>query len=122
MLAELVRKREAQKQKQVQIIHDLVHNTLFPHLPHLYTALDKIEQYVLSLSVPATNSPCLFSELIFLDNVDRLDRNAYFKNPVSRTEVPDYFDVIEKPMCWRYIENKLDANEYWNVKDFEVTC
>ena len=45
MLAEQVRKREAQKQKQVQIIHDLLNNTLFPHLPHLYTALDKIEQY-----------------------------------------------------------------------------
>lgn len=56
-----------------------------------------------------------------LTSVSRLDRSGYFKNPVSKTEVPDYFDVIKKPMCWKNIEAKLDANEYWSVKDFEVT-
>ena len=26
--------------------------------------------------------------------------------------MPDYFDVIKKPMCWKYIDAKLDRNEY----------
>ena len=49
-----------------------------------------------------------------------MDRSEYFKNPVSRTQVPDYFDVIAKPICWRDIDNKLDQNAYWNLKDFQV--
>ena len=49
-----------------------------------------------------------------------LDRHEFFKNPVSKTDVPDYFDVIKKPMCWKVIDEKLDKNMYARLKDFEV--
>ena len=55
-----------------------------------------------------------------VDNVFRMDRNEYFKNPVSKFEVPDYFDVIQRPMCWNTIEEKLARHEYWDVQTFKV--
>ncbi|KAH8110728.1 hypothetical protein DFH11DRAFT_1618277 [Phellopilus nigrolimitatus] len=92
MLADLVRKREAQKLKQVQAIHDVISTIFFPHSSHLRLAFEKIMT---------------------------LDRYDFFKNPVSKMDVPDYFDVVKKPMCWKTIDGKLDANEYWNIKDFQ---
>lgn len=50
-----------------------------------------------------------------------MDRNDYFKLPVSKADVPDYFDVIEKPMNWNMIERKLDEHEYSHLGDFEVS-
>lgn len=63
MLAELVRKREAQKQKQAQIINDLVSNVLFPHVPHLYNTLEKFEAYV---TLPDLSSFLDFKTDLFL--------------------------------------------------------
>ena len=48
------------------------------------------------------------------------DSHEFFKNPVSKADVPDYFDVIKKPMCWKVIDEKLDKNMYARLKDFEV--
>ena len=50
----------------------------------------------------------------------RADRNEYFKNPVSRAEVPDYYEKIKKPMCWSVIEGKLERHQYWDLQTFKV--
>ena len=50
-----------------------------------------------------------------------LDRHEFFKNPVSKMDVPDYFDVIKKPMCWKLIDEKLDRNMYARLKDLRYT-
>jgi hypothetical protein len=50
----------------------------------------------------------------------RIDRLDYFKNPVSKTEVPDYFDIVENPMCWSAIDTKLDRHQYWDMQKFKV--
>ena len=50
----------------------------------------------------------------------RLDRHDHFKNPVSRHDVPDYFDVIKRPMCWEVIDAKLDHHQYWDLQNFLV--
>jgi hypothetical protein len=50
----------------------------------------------------------------------RADKNEYFKNPVSRIEVPDYYEKIKKPMCWSVIEGKLERHEYWDLQTFKV--
>ena len=39
-----------------------------------------------------------------------------YKNPVSKADIPDYFDVIKKPMCWKLIDEKLDKNMYARLK------
>ena len=44
-----------------------------------------------------------------------------FQNSVSKADVPDYFDVIKKPMRWKVIDEKLDNNMYARLKDFEMT-
>ena len=49
-----------------------------------------------------------------------MDRGELFLHPVNRAEVPDYFDVVTKPMCWLFIDEKLEKNEYLHIKDFQV--
>ena len=58
--------------------------------------------------------------LLYVHAVFRADKNEYFKNPVSRVEVPDYYEKIQKPMCWSVIEGKLERHEYWDLQAFKV--
>ncbi|KAL0954136.1 hypothetical protein HGRIS_005276 [Hohenbuehelia grisea] len=53
------------------------------------------------------------------ENIVSLDRHEYFKNPVSSNVVPDYFDVVKKPMCWNFIDTKLERHDYWDVQAFK---
>ncbi|KAF4611305.1 hypothetical protein D9613_007262 [Agrocybe pediades] len=90
-LTSLVRKREIRKQKQMEIIYEVLSGGLFPAHAALRTAFERIQGQ---------------------------DHNDHFKNPVSKHDVPDYFDIIKKPMCWSVIDTKLDHHQYWNLKDF----
>jgi NuA3 HAT complex component NTO1 len=49
MLAELTRKREAQKLKQAQVIQDVFSTALFPHGPQMRLAFETIMTFVLLL-------------------------------------------------------------------------
>lgn len=49
-----------------------------------------------------------------------MDRQELFSNPVTRAEAPDYFDVVMEPMCWLYMDEKLEKNEYINMVEFKV--
>lgn len=51
-----------------------------------------------------------------------MDRQDLFLHPVNPSEVPDYFTVIKEPMCWSFIDDKLETNQYSNVEDFVVSC
>ncbi|KAJ2917073.1 hypothetical protein MD484_g3339, partial [Candolleomyces efflorescens] len=90
-LALLVKWRELRKLKQTEIIHQVLSSALYPHEAALRLALEKIMQQ------------------------DKMD---FFKNPVNKNEVPDYFDIVLNPMCWSMIEDRLDKHEYWDVKSF----
>ena len=48
------------------------------------------------------------------------DKKDHFKNPVSKHDVPDYFDIIKNPMCWAMIDAKIDEFEYWDFQAFRV--
>jgi hypothetical protein len=50
-----------------------------------------------------------------------MDRNHYFANPVSPDQAPDYHNIIERPMYWDKIKQKLDQREYLNLQDFKVS-
>ena len=52
---------------------------------------------------------------------DRMDRTEIFLHPVNKAQVPDYFDVITEPMCWLFIDDKLEKNGYLHVEDFIVS-
>ncbi|KAJ6624860.1 hypothetical protein B0H10DRAFT_2004445 [Mycena sp. CBHHK59/15] len=91
-LTELSRKRESRKLRQAELIHDILSNALFPHEPKLRATFERITGF---------------------------DRNDYFKNPVSKKDVPDYFDIVKNPMSWSNIEKKLDDHQYWDIQSFK---
>lgn len=53
--------------------------------------------------------------------LNSMDRTELFLHPVNRVEVPDYFEIIKEPMCWLYIDEKLEKNGYRNIADFQVS-
>lgn len=92
MLAELVRKREREKLRQVDLIRtSLVEGVFFHFQADLRQALQTIVA---------------------------LDRSGIFTNPVSRSEVPDYYEVVKRPMDWATITARVEARHYDSVEDF----
>ncbi|KAG7094890.1 hypothetical protein E1B28_005697 [Marasmius oreades] len=91
-MVELTRKREIKKRQQAEVIQDVLSECLFTHEPPLRLAFEHILQ---------------------------MDRHDYFKNPVNKTEVPDYFEVVKDPMCWSTIDGKLDKHQYWHLDEFK---
>ncbi|KXN86201.1 Peregrin [Leucoagaricus sp. SymC.cos] len=91
-LTELCRKRESRKYRQAEIIYDVIAKAFFSHEEAMRHILDRIVS---------------------------ADKQEFFKNPVSKQVVPDYYDIVRKPMCWSMIEAKLDRHEYWDVQAFK---
>ncbi|OXG22935.1 NuA3 HAT complex component NTO1 [Cryptococcus neoformans Ze90-1] len=92
MLADLVRKREKEKLRQVQVIKDVVDRFIFPYSERLR---------------------------VILERISAMDRREMFLNPVTPAEAPDYFDIVKEPMCWLYIDEKLEKNAYVDIADFK---
>ncbi|KZT21556.1 hypothetical protein NEOLEDRAFT_1164542 [Neolentinus lepideus HHB14362 ss-1] len=92
MLADMCRRRESRKLQQAELINDLISRCLYPHEAPLRLAFERIMGF---------------------------DRHDFFKTPVSRNDVPDYFDIVQRPMCWSIIDDKLDKHEYWNLQDLK---
>lgn len=86
------RRRESRKLAQTESVQKVLEIALFPHEALLRLAFEKVLA---------------------------LDRHGLFKHPVSRTEVPDYYDVVKKPMTWDAIDAKLDRHEYWDLECFK---
>ncbi|KAJ8081889.1 hypothetical protein PM082_007735 [Marasmius tenuissimus] len=91
-LVELTRKREVKKRQQAELIQNILTSSLFPHESKLRFAFE---------------------------NIIQMDRHDYFKNPVNKAQVPDYFEVVKQPMCWTVIDGKLDKHQYWDLDEFK---
>ncbi|KAG1812873.1 PHD-zinc-finger like domain-containing protein [Suillus subaureus] len=83
------------------------------HLKHLRRDLESVRE--LALQTRRRES----RKLAQTESIRNLDRHGLFKHPVSRTEVPDYYDVVKKPMTWDAIDAKLDRHEYWDLEGFK---
>ncbi|KAI0294314.1 hypothetical protein B0F90DRAFT_1757461 [Multifurca ochricompacta] len=92
-LAELSRKRESRKLRQAQVVQEVLNQGVFAHEAGLRMTFE---------------------------NIVALDRQGFFKNPISKSQVPDYFDVIPQPMWWGAIDEKLDRHEYWDIDAFKA--
>ncbi|PSR93891.1 hypothetical protein PHLCEN_2v4584 [Hermanssonia centrifuga] len=92
ILADICRRREVRKLDQQQIIQNVFSRALFSNEPTLRMTFEKIRGH---------------------------DRHDYFKNPVSKVDVPDYYDIIRRPICWNVIDQKLDGHRYWDLQDFK---
>ncbi|KAI0676134.1 hypothetical protein C8Q78DRAFT_1008227 [Trametes maxima] len=92
LITDVIRHREATKQRRQEQIQLALSRFFFPHEPSLRFAFEKIISH---------------------------DRQGYFKSPVSKNEVPDYYDIIQNPMCWDIIDQKLDSHEYLDLSEFK---
>lgn len=92
-LADLSRKRESRKLRQSQIVQEVLSEIIFAHEAGLRMAFE---------------------------NIVAFDRQGFFKNPISKLQVPDYFDIIQQPMWWGAIDEKLDRHEYWDICTFRA--
>ncbi|KAG8717536.1 nuA3 HAT complex component nto1 [Ceratobasidium sp. 394] len=88
---DLIRQREEQKQLQAQATESLLAAYLLPFDTEIRKAYDAVLN---------------------------LDRHAHFLNPVSRTEVPDYYTSVAKPMHWLAIYAKIEQHEYTDTQAF----
>ncbi|KAG8731193.1 nuA3 HAT complex component nto1 [Ceratobasidium sp. 423] len=90
-LTDLVRQREVEKQSQAQMVESLITSCLLPFDVELRKTYEKVVSF---------------------------DRSNYFVNPVSRIEVPEYYTIIEKPMHWLGIGEKIEQHEYLDSQAF----
>ncbi|CBQ71306.1 related to Peregrin (Bromodomain and PHD finger-containing protein 1) [Sporisorium reilianum SRZ2] len=91
MLVEQVRKREKEKLRQAQEIRNsLVEPVLFPFHADLRAAIAKFEA---------------------------VDKYGFFAQPVSKMDVPDYYDIVKEPMDWATIKDKITNKTYDSVED-----
>ncbi|WFD33209.1 hypothetical protein MCUN1_000022 [Malassezia cuniculi] len=92
LLAELVRKREKEKLRQLRAFrNDVIQDTLLHAQARLREALDKITA---------------------------LDRDEIFALPVSLDDAPDYLDVVKNPMDWSTIRHRIDSLAYKDSSEF----
>ncbi|ORY92515.1 hypothetical protein BCR35DRAFT_273628 [Leucosporidium creatinivorum] len=92
MLTERVRKREKKKLERAQLFKSWIDDFIFPK--------DKKMREVLA-------------------RVAALDKQQFFAQPVSRSLAPDYYDIIEHPMDWATMVEKIDRHEYLTATDFQ---
>ncbi|KAJ1024156.1 hypothetical protein NDA16_002995 [Ustilago loliicola] len=91
MLVEQVRKREKEKLRQAhEIRNSLVEPVLFPFHADLRAAIAKFEA---------------------------VDRYGFFAQPVSKVDVPDYYDIVKEPMDWSAIKDKIANKVYESVEE-----
>lgn len=103
-------RRERRKQMQVKVIRSVLAAGFFSHEPQLRAAFERIVS-------------CVFlkrNAVHIAFTIHRKDKNHIFRDPVSKTEVPDYYDVIKNPMSWSVIDAKLENHEYWSLQAFKV--
>lgn len=54
-----------------------------------------------------------------LDQLIEIDENEFFTNPVTPEEAPDYASIIDKPICFSIIQQKLERHEYTRLDQFK---
>ena len=57
--------------------------------------------------------------LLVLDHLTSIDRSNVFRDPVDPLEVPDYLEVVEKPMDLCTMRTKVEQGHYGDIEDFQ---
>ncbi|KAI5712860.1 hypothetical protein M8J76_010859 [Diaphorina citri] len=92
LLCELVRKREKMKRELIKVTE-----------AYTMIKLNPLNSLLLQL----------------IDLIKARDTGDIFLEPVDVIEVPDYADVIKQPMDLTTMTNKVKANQYLSLEDFE---
>ncbi|XP_036004755.1 bromodomain-containing protein 1 isoform X1 [Fundulus heteroclitus] len=93
LLLELIRKREKLKREEIKLHESILEMQLTP-----------------------------FSILLraLLDQLQAKDQAKIFTQPVDVNEVPDYLDHIKRPMDFSTMRQRVDAQAYTNLDQFEA--
>lgn len=91
-LSDATRQREMHKLRQANCIQQVLRDILYPS----HVAMRKV-----------------------FEDIKSGDKSDYFLSPVSKVDVPDYYDVIKRPMCWSVIDRKLTEHQYLDLQDFK---
>ncbi|PSR99508.1 Bromodomain-containing protein [Actinidia chinensis var. chinensis] len=71
-------------------------------------------------SGPTTPLPDKKLLVFILDRLQKKDTHGAFSEPVDPNELPDYHEIIEHPMDFGTVRNKLDKGRYSNLDEFET--
>jgi NuA3 HAT complex component NTO1 len=93
MLIDDVKKREREKLRISHLQKQFAETIYFPIIPIIEPILEKMEN---------------------------LDKDDLFMHLVSREEAPDYYDVVQQPVSWTMVREKLTERKYETVAEFEV--
>jgi NuA3 HAT complex component NTO1 len=93
MLIDDVKKREREKLRISHLQEQFAETIYFPIIPIIEPILEKMES---------------------------LDKDDLFMHLVSREEAPDYYDIVQQPMSWTIMREKLTERRYETVAQFEV--
>ncbi|XP_072529366.1 bromodomain-containing protein 1 isoform X2 [Salminus brasiliensis] len=93
LLLELIRKREKLKREEMKLQQSILEMQLTPFAILLRSVLDQLQEK---------------------------DQARIFAEPVSIKEVPDYLDHIKHPMDFSTMRNRIDAQCYRNLDEFEA--
>ncbi|GAB2260621.1 hypothetical protein Droror1_Dr00011476 [Drosera rotundifolia] len=69
---------------------------------------------------PATPLPDKALLVLILDKLQKKDKRRVFAKPVDPKELPDYLDIVENPMDFSTIRNKLDGGLYFSLEQLEA--
>ena len=93
MLIDDVKKREREKLRISHLQRQFAETIYFPIIPIIEPILEKMEN---------------------------LDKDDLFLHLVSRDEAPDYYNIVEQPMSWSIMSEKMTSRKYESVNAFEV--
>ncbi|KAI4887824.1 hypothetical protein NFI96_006697 [Prochilodus magdalenae] len=93
LLLELIRKREKLKREEMKLQESILEMQLTPFTILLRSVLDQLQEK---------------------------DQARIFAQPVSIKEVPDYLDHIKHPMDFSTMRQRIDAQGYKNLEEFEA--
>ncbi|KAL6176184.1 hypothetical protein ACLB2K_052819 [Fragaria x ananassa] len=68
---------------------------------------------------PTTPLPDKKLLVFILDRLQKKDTRGVFSEPVDPEELPDYHEIIENPMDFGTVREKLDQGAYGNLEQFE---
>ncbi|KAK6138823.1 hypothetical protein DH2020_027435 [Rehmannia glutinosa] len=71
-------------------------------------------------SGPTTPLPDKKLLIFILDRLQKKDSYGVFSEPVDINELPDYFEVIERPMDFGTLRKKLDGGAYKSLEELEA--
>lgn len=112
-VCDMVHQREKLKLKQIQALQRYISIIGYPLQLALNPALEGFKKWVIRV--------CVGVPVLINISSNRIDTKKIFAFPVDSEQVPDYYEIVKKPMDFSKIQAKIDACAYRSLKQFEAS-